>query len=138
MATPKLCRTFTDKNGVAKMREHIMSLSIRMIHDREFTGDCGSCTRTGLRWVAELSDGSFVGLECAKKVLGFKPLPKTYNWMEGYTLTATYIECAGTRYEVTHALYIHPVKGTAATRAGVPTTFGGARAEWISRGWLTV
>lgn len=65
-------------------------LHIELIRDCEGAGRCGACQREGLRWVAQLSDGSHVGLECAKKVLGFRPAPKAYNWIADYTLTGTH------------------------------------------------
>lgn len=64
-------------------------VTIEIIRDCEGDGRCGACGREGLRWVAQLSDGSNVGLECAKRVLGFKPAPKSYNWQAAFTLTET-------------------------------------------------
>lgn len=69
-------------NSNAKVR-------VEFIHDREGDGFCGACQREGLRWVVQLSDGSMVGLECAKAVLGFRPAPKAYKWVEDFRLVGT-------------------------------------------------
>lgn len=61
-----------------------MTVRLEWVEDREGDGDCQSCGRTGLRWIAVLSDGSHVGVECAKRALGFKPTPKSYVWAKSF------------------------------------------------------
>lgn len=64
------------------------SLHIVKIEDHEGDGRCSECNREGLRWICTLSDGTTVGTECARKIVGFKPAPKSYNWAAGFTATA--------------------------------------------------
>lgn len=109
-----------------------MTLSIVKINDMEFEGRCTVCQREGLRWVATLSDGTGVGLECAKKVLGFKPKPVTYQWVPLYTAIAEYREGG-------HAWVLWQRKNgteTRETRNGHLMAVGGCRADWAKRGWL--
>lgn len=63
-------------------------LHIAKVEDHEGFGRCGHCDREGLRWIIRLSDGSGVGTECAKRVLGFAPSPKSYNWVAGCEVVA--------------------------------------------------
>lgn len=107
-------------------------IHIAKIEDHEGDGRCGSCGRENLRWVATLSDGSQVGLECAKKVIGFKPAPIEYSWIGDYEIVAEHVE-----YGRTHVLWQR--KGgnaTRETRGGVVVSVGGVRARWIADGWL--
>lgn len=111
--------------------------TLQYVMDAEGTGECSECDRSGLRWIAVLSTGQHVGLECAKKVMGWKPTPKTYNWLADYRLVSTHVECAGTSSELVWALWQHK-EGTATrdTRGGALNTVGGARQTWEARGWL--
>lgn len=101
-------------------------LTIEVIRDCEGEGRCGACDREGLRWVAQLSDGSNVGLECAKRVLGFKPAPKSYNWQADYTLKGTLSK--GAEF---FGVWIHTNgRAAAITRNGVMVCNGPA--EWVA------
>lgn len=111
--------------------------TLAYVMDAEGAGECGACDRTGLRWIAVLSDGSHVGLECAKKVMGFRPAPKAYNWIPEFEIVATKVECAGTSSECTWALWQHKTgPQTRETRNGSLATVGGARGDWERRGWV--
>lgn len=102
-------------------------LTVSHISDEEGTGTCAACDREGLRWLVHFNQDQLpVGLECAKKVLGFKPAPKSYNWMNGFTLTRTVVECEGRPSAVTWCLYTHTSGRTASTRNGNLQAMGGA------------
>lgn len=108
------------------------TVTISRIDDHEGEGDCSSCGRTGLRWIATLSDGAAVGLECAKKVLGWKPAPADYNWIADFTPIAEYVE-----YDSTYVLWQHKTRNqTRETRNGTLVSVGGCRADWTKQGWL--
>lgn len=108
------------------------ALEIARIDDYEGTGECSACGRTGLRWIARLTDGTAVGLECAKKVLGWKPAPAAYNWIADFAPVAEYVE-----YSSTYVLWQHKTRNqTRETRNGVLITVGGVRADWTKKGWL--
>jgi hypothetical protein len=64
------------------------TLRIARFEDHEGDGRCGHCEREGLRWIVRLSDGSGVGTECAKAVLGWKPAPRDYKWIIGFSVVA--------------------------------------------------
>lgn len=53
------------------------------IEDHEGAGECQQCGKTGLRWVTLLSDGSRVGGECAKRLLGWAPTKASFGWVTG-------------------------------------------------------
>lgn len=63
-------------------------MEIEKIEDFEGEGECGHCGRHGLRWVATLSDGSRVGLECAKKALSVEPQPTNHSRIADYEIAA--------------------------------------------------
>lgn len=63
-------------------------LTVWKVEDHEGDGECSACGRTGLRWVTFLSDGSRVGGECAKKILGWAPTKRTHGWVQGLTAVA--------------------------------------------------
>lgn len=65
-------------------------LHITKVEDHEGMGRCGHCEREGLRWIVVLSDGTSVGTECAKRVLGYTLKPASYTWMTGYAPIAEY------------------------------------------------
>lgn len=105
--------------------------TVSHITDEEGTGTCSACDREGLRWLVHFNQDQLpVGLECAKKVLGFKPAPKTYNWMEGYSLTRTIVECEGRPMAVTWNLYTNAAGRTVSTRNGVLQVIGGAASAY--------
>lgn len=102
------------------------------IEDHEGDGTCAACGREGLRWIAVLSDGTQVGTECAKAVLGYRPTPKSYAWVADYTPVAEFTE-----YGETFVMWQHKRSAqTAETRNGVLSSVGGVRAEWTRRGWV--
>ena len=106
--------------------------TIAKIEDREFDGTCGACGREGLRWIAVLSDGSALGLECAKRVIGYKPAPTAYAWIGDFRVVAEHVE-----HGVTYVLWqSRRGAGTRETQNGVLMSVGGARAEWTAKGWL--
>lgn len=109
-----------------------MKITLVKIEDREFEGRCGECGRCGLRWVAIMSDGSAVGLECAKKVMGYRPAPAKYQWVEFYDAIAEHREGA-----FIHVLWQRKNgHETRETRGGHLVSVGGARRDWQERGWL--
>lgn len=103
------------------------ALTVSHISDEDGFGTCAACDREGLRWLVHFNgDHLPVGLECAKRVLGFRPTPKTYNWMQGFTPTRTLVEAEGTRHQVTWVLYTNAQGRTASTRNGNLQAMGGA------------
>lgn len=62
------------------------TLTVWRIEDHEGTGECQQCGKTGLRWVTYLSDGSRVGGECAKRIMGWAPTARNFSWLTGMTL----------------------------------------------------
>lgn len=107
-------------------------LTIAKIEDHEGDGRCSACSREGLRWVATLSDGTTVGLECAKKAVGFKPSPIEYSWIGDYEIVAEHIE-----YGQTYVMWQRKGRAqTRETRNGVTVAVGGVRARWVADGWL--
>lgn len=53
------------------------------------------CGKTGVRWIVYLSDGSRVGGECAKKIMGWAPTKRTHGWVQGLTAVAEKTICGG-------------------------------------------
>ncbi len=102
------------------------------IEDHEGSGECQSCGRTGLRWIVTLSDGSKVGTECAKKVMGWTPAPKSYAWVADYTPVAEHVIGAE------HFIMWQHKHGnrTRMTINGVLYQDGGVRQDWIRKGWI--
>lgn len=102
------------------------------IEDHEGNGHCSACQREGLRWIVTLSDGSQVGTECAKTIIGVKPDPKSYTWTADFTAVAEHNE-----YGDTLVLWQHK-NGTATreTRNGYLVAVGGRRRIWEKEGWL--
>jgi len=56
------------------------NLTITKIEDREGQGICQHCSREGLRWIVILSDGSSVGLDCAKELTGCRSNGWNLQW----------------------------------------------------------
>lgn len=101
--------------------------TVSHITDEEGFGVCGACGREGLRWLVHFNQNlQPVGLECAKAVLGFKPAPKAYNWMAGYTATRTLVECEGHPQQTTWVLYTNASGRTVSTRNGALQVIGRA------------
>jgi hypothetical protein len=108
------------------------AVTLTKIEDHEGSGTCGQCGREGLRWVATMSDGSLVGLECAKKIIGYRPSPDSYRWVADYVATAEHAE-----YKQSYVLWTHRCgNGTRETCNGVLTAVGGVSKQWERKGWL--
>jgi hypothetical protein len=58
------------------------------VEDHEGDGICQLCSRSGLRWLVALSDGSRLGLECAKKTMGWNLTRNDYTWVPDYRAVA--------------------------------------------------
>lgn len=108
-------------------------LKLTKIEDREYEGRCGSCGRENLRWIATLSDGTEAGLECTKKLLGYRPTVTNYQWTEHFTAVAEHTEST----DVYVLWQAKRGRETRETRNGVLMSVGGARADWQKRGWLS-
>jgi hypothetical protein len=107
-------------------------ITVTRYEDHEGDGTCATCGREGLRWIVRLSDGSGVGTECAKAVLGHKPAPKDYNWIADYIAVASVVA-----YGETMVLWQHRTGSqTRETRNGQLSQIGGARKQWEKEGWL--
>lgn len=106
-------------------------LHVVRVEDHEGSGECANCPRTGLRWMVLLSDGSKVGTECAKRLLGWKITPKSYGWVKNYKVIAEHTESGQT-----WTLYQHVAgERTVSTLNGALMTIGGARADWERMGF---
>jgi hypothetical protein len=64
------------------------TITVLKIEDHGGEGICTACGKEGLRWVSILSDGSRVGGECAKKIMGWKPTAKSHAWVTGLHIIA--------------------------------------------------
>lgn len=96
------------------------------VEDREHEGTCGLCGKEGVRWIVVLDDGSQVGGECAKKILGWAPTAKKFSWVTGMTPTLT-ADCG---IDGTVVLWTSESGRRAALSVnGHPQTFGPT--EWI-------
>lgn len=89
------------------------------------------CGKTGVRWIVYLSDGSRVGGECAKKIMGWAPTKKTHGWVQGLTAVAEK-EVAGPVGRTQAVLY-----RSASGKSGAMSV-GGVRVvagpfEWVER-----
>ncbi|OZD23790.1 hypothetical protein CH253_07975 [Rhodococcus sp. 06-156-3C] len=108
------------------------ALTLVKVENREGDGRCAECEREGLTWVAILSDGSGVGLECSKRVLGFRPVAKSYAWVADFEAVAEFSE-----YGDTFVLWQHRSGSeTRETRNGALVAVGGVRGAWQRKGWL--
>lgn len=102
-------------------------LEIVKIEDHEGSGYCSACGRDNLRWIVTLSDGTRVGTECAKAVLGWKPTPAGYTWVTNFRAVAERTN----RYGEHEVLWQHKTgTQTRLTVNGILCTVGGARADW--------
>lgn len=114
------------------------TLHIAIIEDHEGDGECGNCGRTGLRWIATLSDGSKVGVECAKKLLGYRPTTKSFDWVQYFRVEAEHVETAPNGEQTFWAMWVRKDGRTETreTRDGYLVAVGGVRTDWTKRGWL--
>ena len=65
-----------------------MTLTVWRVEDHEGNGECQRCGKTGLRWVTYLSDGSRVGGECVKRLMGWAPTARNFSWLTGMSLVS--------------------------------------------------
>ena len=108
------------------------TLTITKIEDHEGNGHCGHCDRDNLRWICTLTDGTQVGTECAKKILGWKPSPKNYQWISDFQIVAEHIEA-----DTTFVMWQQKDgRETRETRNGGLVSIGGIRSDWTKRGWI--
>lgn len=103
-------------------------LHITKFEDHEGDGRCGHCGREGLRWIAVLSDGSKCGTECAKRVLGYAPAPKSFNWIAGCEVIAEHAD-----KWTTSVVYRNAAGRTFLAENGVLMVIGGGLAEFERR-----
>ena len=105
--------------------------TIAKITDHEGHGHCTACQRENLRWIATLTDGTAVGLECAKKAIGHRPAPATYKWVSDFHPIAEH-------HQPGHAYILWQRTGGTETRIthnARLTDIGGGVQTWTSRGW---
>lgn len=108
------------------------TLTLVRVEDHEGDGECSHCGRPGLRWVAILSNGSRVGVQCARKLLGIPILQRNYEWVGAFEPIATHVE-----HDVHHVLWKHKrYTETRETRNGILHVIGGARTTWERLGWI--
>jgi hypothetical protein len=110
----------------------VSALHVVKVEDHEGTGECGACPRTGLRWIVVLSDGSRIGTECAKRVLGIPVSPRNHRWVEHFDVIAEFTDGR-------ESWVLYRRKGgvqTRDTRNGALMGIGGCEADWKRRGWL--
>lgn len=114
------------------------TLSLVRVEDREGEGVCQACDRDWLRWVCILSDGTEVGTECAKSLLGYKPTPKSYAWVSEFVPVAEHrdgIVMGGA--PAVWVLWQHKTgSATRETLNGSLQAVGGVLQAWERRGWL--
>lgn len=114
----------------------MVQLTLAKVEDHEGTGDCSECGRQGLRWIARLSDGSGVGFECAKKILGFRPVAKDFVWQAYYSPVAEHREGADV-FVLWQAIGTEVYEGQSReTLNGLLFKVGGVSTEWLARGWM--
>jgi len=96
------------------------------VEDCEYEGTCTMCGRENVRWIVIFDDGSRVGGECAKKILGWAPTAKKFSWVTGMKPFIT----ASSRMDGNVTVWKHEngVRGAISVN-GYPQTFGGI--NWI-------
>lgn len=101
-------------------------ITVVRVEDHEYDGTCGMCGKEGVRWMVVLDDGSQVGGECAKKILGWAPTSKKFSWVTGMTPVIS----ASGRMDGNVTVWKHEngVRGAISVN-GHPQTFGPI--EWI-------
>lgn len=63
--------------------QRMNTIHVVKVEDHEYEGTCGACGKQGVRWIVTLSDGSTVGGECAKRILGWAPTKASHGWVTG-------------------------------------------------------
>lgn len=112
--------------------ETASTLALVQIDDVEGEGECSHCGRPGLRWIAVLSDGSRVGVQCARKLLGIPIAKRNFEWVAAFDVVATHVE-----HGVHHVLWRHKTyTETRETRNGILHQVGGAWTAWRLKGWV--
>lgn len=108
-------------------------LTVRKVEDYEGQGECSACGRRGLRWVVTISDGSRVGSECTKAILGWKVSTRGLkDWVPLYRVAAEHTD-HGSHYVLWQSI---AGNNTRETQNGSLTMVGGVRESWVKRGWL--
>jgi hypothetical protein len=105
------------------------------IEDRSGTGTCGCCGREGLRWVYFLTDGTFVGSECAKKIMGHAIEPRSHARLTDFHVIAEHQN----KFGVTYLLWEHNLGGYySETIDGKVKRHGSdeLRKSWTKIGWV--
>lgn len=108
------------------------TITLAKVENHEGNGQCAQCGREGLTWVAILSDGSGVGMECSKRILGFRPGAKSYDWVANFDAVAEHSE-----YGDIYVMWQRRGRNeTRETRNGALISVGGVRGDWDRKGWL--
>jgi hypothetical protein len=92
------------------------------VEDREYEGTCSMCGKESVRWIVVFDDGSQVGGECAKKILGWTPTAKKFSWVTGMTPVISGQDDCGQNIVVWKSK--SGVRGVISVN-GHPMTFGG-------------
>jgi hypothetical protein len=95
------------------------------VENCEGDGECSRCNRTGLIWVVTLSDGTRVGGECAKILLGWKPTKASHSWVTGMTVAAE--KTVGARHIV---LWVKGNRAAVAINGNLQTS---GPVEWVTK-----
>lgn len=102
--------------------------------DHEGDGTCSRCQREGIRWIAVLTDGTRVGGECAKKVLGHNiPSAKRLNWLAKFRPAEMWTFCGKSYVRWVH---VNPeVAQDRLTIDGVLWQVGGVKPDMDAGRW---
>lgn len=111
-------------------------LTLAKIEDHEGSGRCQACDREGLRWIAVLSDGSHLGLECAATVLGYRPARNAYAWTADFQPVVEFTETWPNWQTDIWILWQNTQGHTRETCNGALRSVGGCAQSWEQRGWL--
>ena len=120
------------------MTKTMQRLHVVKVEDHEGDGTCRECGREGLRWIVTLSDGTQVGTECTKKLLGVRVTPTKHQWVTAFVAVAEHVETAPNGDTQTWVMWAHKNNpaATRETRNGHLVSVGGVRQDWTKRGWL--
>lgn len=85
-----------------------MTITLARIEDHEGAGTCGYCGREDLRWIYCLTDGSLVGSECAKKIIGHTIDPRSHARLIDFHVIGEWQN----RFGVIYLLWQHDTAGS--------------------------